>query len=61
MAALPTTTVRNDPALKDQANEIFGELGTSSSAAGNVYLKAVVRHKDMPLELSLEKVDENGE
>ncbi len=59
MATLPTTTVRIDPALKEQANEVFDELGLSMSAAVNIFLKAVVRHKGMPFEMVLEENDEN--
>ena len=61
MATLPTTTVRIDPALKEQANEIFDELGLSLSAAVNIFLKAVVRHKGVPFEMALEEQGENEE
>ena len=51
MAAIPTTTVRIDPEVKEQANEVFEELGLSLSAAINVFLKAVVREGGMPFDM----------
>ena len=42
MASMPTTTVRIEPELKEQANKVFDGLGISLSAAVNAFLKAVV-------------------
>ncbi len=53
MATIPTTTVRIDPKVKEQANEVFEELGLSLSAAINVFLKAVVREGGMPFNMKV--------
>ncbi len=51
MAGIPTTTMRIDPKLKEQANEVFDDLGLNMSTAVNMFLKAVVREQGMPLNL----------
>lgn len=51
MATAPTTTIRIDPEVKEQANEVFEELGLSLSAAVNVFLKAVIREGGMPFDM----------
>ena len=53
MGAIPTTTMRIDPDLKRQANEVFDELGLTLTGAVTIFLKAVVREQGMPLELKL--------
>lgn len=58
MSQIPTTTVRIDPEIKEQAVKIFEELGLSLSAAINIYLRAVVRHGGMPFEMTIEKDNE---
>lgn len=50
MAKVPTTTIRIDPEVKEQASEIFDELGLSLSAAVNIFLRAVVRRKGIVFE-----------
>lgn len=49
----PTTTMRIDPELKDQANKVLGELGLSLSGAVTIFLKAVVREKGIPFPVSI--------
>ena len=51
MAGIPTTTMRIDPKLKEEANEVFDDLGLTMSTAVNMFLKAVVREQGMPLNL----------
>lgn len=51
MAGIPTTTMRIDPKLKEQANEVFDDLGLNMSTAVNMFLKAVVREQGMPFNL----------
>lgn len=51
MAGIPTTTMRINPKLKEQANEVFDDLGLNMSTAVNMFLKAVVREQGMPLDL----------
>lgn len=51
MATLPTTTIRIDPAIRAQAVAVFDQLGISTSAAINAFLRAVVRTGGIPFEL----------
>lgn len=55
MANTPTTTMRLDPELKDEALQILEPLGLTMSGAVTIFLKAVVREKGLPLEVSLGK------
>ena len=43
--SVPTTTMRIDPELKDEANKVLGELGLSLSGAVTIFLKASSRAK----------------
>ena len=61
MAAVPTTTIRIDPAVKEQANGVFEELGLSMSAAVNIFLRAVIRHKGIPFDMVVYEDEENEE
>lgn len=61
MAKVPTTTIRIDPEVKEQASEIFDELGLSLSAAVNIFLRAVVRRKGMPFDVVILDNEEDGE
>lgn len=54
MTSMPTTTVRIEPELKEQANKVFDGLGISLSAAVNAFLKAVVREQGIPFDMRLE-------
>lgn len=51
MAGTPTTTMRLDPELKDEALEILEPLGLNLTSAVNMFLKAVVREQVLPLDL----------
>ena len=51
--SLPTTTMRIDPELKDQANKVLGELGLSLSGAVTIFLKAIVREQGLPIDMSI--------
>lgn len=57
MANTPTTTMRLDPELKDEALQILEPLGLTMSGAVTIFLKAVVREKGLPFEVSLGKED----
>lgn len=56
MATTPTTTMRLDPTLKEEAAEVLNTLGLSLTTAITIFLKAVVRENGMPFDL---KIDEN--
>lgn len=51
MANTPTTTMRLDPELKDQAMKVLESLGLNMTGAVTIFLKAVVRENGMPFEL----------
>lgn len=51
MANTPTTTMRLDPELKDEALQILKPLGLNLTSATNIFLKAVVREKGLPFDL----------
>jgi len=55
MTQMPATTIRIDSKLKEEANEVFDELGLSLSAAVNIFLKAVVREQGIPFEVRIGK------
>ena len=57
MANTPTTNMRLDPELKDEALQILEPLGLNLTSAVNIFLKAVVREKGLPFEVSLGKED----
>lgn len=54
MATTPTTTVRVDPALKDEAMGILEPLGLSMSGAVTIFLKAVVRARGIPFDMRID-------
>lgn len=56
-----TTTPLNikvDDELKRQADAIFSQIGLTTSAGINVYLKKVVATKGIPFDLKIEDSDE---
>ena len=53
MASYPVTNVRIEPELKAEAKEILEGLGLNLSSAINIYLKAVVRQKGIPFEITM--------
>ena len=53
MSQVPATTIRIDPQLKNEACDIYKELGISLSAAISAFLKATVREKGLPFEMKL--------
>lgn len=53
MTNTPTTTMRLDPELKDEAMEIFGSLGLNMTSAVTIFLKAVVREQGLPFDMKM--------
>lgn len=51
MANTPTTTMRLDPELKDEALQILEPLGLNLTSAVNIFLKTVIREKGLPFEV----------
>ena len=50
MANTPTTTMRLDPEIKDEALRIL-------TSAVTIFLKAVIREKGLPFEVKMESAD----
>ena len=46
--ATPSTNVRIDPTLKEQASNLFAELGTDMSSAINMFLRQCVMRGGIP-------------
>lgn len=53
MAAGQTTSIRLDPELKAQAQEVFDGLGLSLTSAITIFLKASVREQGLPFDMRL--------
>ena len=51
--ATTNLNIRTDKAIKDQAEEIFNELGLNMTTAINMFLRTVVREYGIPFELKL--------
>ena len=49
--ATTNLNIRTDKAIKDQAEEIFNELGLNMTTAINMFLRTVVREYGIPFEL----------
>lgn len=52
--ATTNLNIRIDKAIKDQAEEIFNELGLNMTTAVNMFLRTVIREHDIPFELKLD-------
>lgn len=52
--ATTNLNIRTDKAIKDQAEEIFNELGLNMTTAINIFLKASIRTHGIPFELKLD-------
>lgn len=46
--------IRTDKDIKDQAEEIFNELGMSMTTAVNIFLRTSIREHGIPFELKLD-------
>lgn len=53
MANTPTTTMRLDPELKNEALQILEPLGLTLTGAVNIFLKAVVRERGLPFDAKI--------
>ena len=52
--ATTNLNIRIDKAIKDQAEEIFNELGLNMTTAVNMFLRTAIREHGIPVELKLE-------
>lgn len=53
MANTPTTTMRIDPLLKDEALKVLEPLGLNLTGAVNIFLKAVIREQGLPFDVKI--------
>ena len=58
--ATTNLNIRTDKAIKDQAEEIFNELGLNMTTAINMFLRTVVREYGIPFELRLDVPQETA-
>lgn len=54
MATTTNLNIRTDKAIKEQAEQIFNELGLNMTTAINIFLRTAVREHGIPFELKLE-------
>ena len=52
--ATTNLNIRTDKAIKDQAEEIFNELGLNMTTAVNIFLRTAIREHGIAFELKLE-------
>lgn len=52
--ATTNLNIRTDKAVKEQAEEIFAELGLNMTTAINIFLRTAVREHGIPFPLKLE-------
>ena len=52
--ATTNLNIRTDKGIKDQAEQIFNELGLTMTMAINIFLRAAVREHGIPFELKLD-------
>ena len=53
MANTPTTTMRLDPELKEEAMKILETLGLKMTGAVTIFLKAVIRENGLPFDMRI--------
>ena len=53
MSNTPSTTMRLDPKLKDEAMKTLEPLGLSLTGAVSIFLKAVVREQGLPFDVKM--------
>lgn len=52
--AATNLNIRTDKAIKEQAEQIFNELGLNMTTAINLFLRTAIREHGIPFELKLE-------
>lgn len=56
--ATTNLNIRTDKSIKDQAEEIFAELGLNMTTAVNIFLRTAIREHGIPFELKLDVPNE---
>lgn len=52
--ATTNLNIRTDKVIKDQAEEIFRELGLNMTSAINIFLRTTIRENGIPFDLKLD-------
>lgn len=52
--AATNLNIRTDKAIKEQAEQIFNELGLNMTTAINLFLRTAIREHGIPVELKLD-------
>ncbi|MHB9782351.1 type II toxin-antitoxin system RelB/DinJ family antitoxin [Streptococcus sp. 10F2] len=52
--ATTNLNIRADKEIKEKADQVFGELGLTMTAAINLFLRASIRENGIPFELKLD-------
>lgn len=53
-------TLRMEKGLKDRADELFGALGLSFSAAVNLFVRKALRTQSIPFDVSMSSTADSG-
>ena len=56
--ATTNLNIRTDKAIKDQAEQIFNELGLNMTTAINMFLRSTIREHGIPFQLKLDTPNE---
>ena len=56
--AVTNLNIRTDKEIKDQAEQIFNELGLNMTTAVNMFLRTVIRENGIPFHLKLDVPNE---
>lgn len=56
--ATTNLNIRTDKEIKEQAEQIFSDLGLNMTTAVNIFLRAVIRENGIPFDLKLEVPNE---
>lgn len=56
--ATTNLNIRIDKVIKEQAEEIFNELGLNMTTAVNIFLRTAIREHGIPFELKLDAPNE---
>lgn len=60
MAPYPIANIRIDPELKAEAKGILEDLGLNLPSAINIYLRAIVRQRGIPLDIAMNDQKKEG-
>lgn len=58
MAATTNLNIRTDKEIKEQAEQIFSELGLNMTTAVNMFLRTTIREQGIPFSLKLDVPNE---